>query len=82
VKDQEELGHEWSCQGTYVEAMADTYDISSKELSAESGVHPSILSRFFTGKQAIKDRQLVRIGVALGRLAEQRDKKRTQTTRV
>ncbi|BDI29430.1 hypothetical protein CCAX7_14810 [Capsulimonas corticalis] len=79
-QQEDELSHQWSLEGAYTESVADTFGIPAKELAAKSGVHPSTISRFYSGSKPIKDRTLLRIGVALGRLAEQRDRQKKSPT--
>ena len=70
------LGPEWCIEGQYTEGVLDSYDIAPKELASASGVHESTLSRFFNDRKPIKDKTLLKIGISIGRLAEQRDAKR------
>ena len=72
--EDEVIGAEWSVEGKYTEGVMDAYDISSKQLAAESGVHESTISRFFNDKKPIRDKQLLKLGIAIGRLAERKAK--------
>jgi hypothetical protein len=53
--------------GQYIAGFLDAHDIPRKRISAQTGMHESTLSRKITGAEDFKERELILIGVAIGK---------------
>lgn len=52
--------------GTWTRGILDAAGIPLKEIAAQSGIHPSTLSRFFNGVKKINERQYGLLCIAIG----------------
>lgn len=59
--------------GSYLAGMLDAHDIPRKQICAQTRIHESTLSRKINGVEDFKDKELLCIGVAIGKsLKEQK----------
>jgi hypothetical protein len=53
--------------GQYIVGHLDAHNIPRKCISAQTGMHESTLSRKITGAEDFKERELILIGIAIGK---------------